>query len=72
MEVSPGWSLGIDIFAEWDLDNEFNMGPGKCLPRLSLISAIDGKEISKGINDVCHSDADFPKNGQGRDHPMQY
>jgi hypothetical protein len=35
-EVSPEWSLGIDIFVEWDPDNEFNMGPGK---------AIDGKKI---------------------------
>ncbi len=44
-EVSPEWSLGIYIFAEWDPDNEFNMGPGERHPGLSLISVIEGKEI---------------------------
>ena len=44
-EISPGWSLSVDIFAEWDPDDEFNMGPGKCCPGISLISVIDGKEI---------------------------
>ena len=39
------WSLGIDIFAEWDPDNEFNMRPGKRCPGLSLIWTVDGKEI---------------------------
>ena len=32
-EVSPVWSLGVDIFAEWDPEDEFNMGPGKRHPR---------------------------------------
>jgi hypothetical protein len=44
-EVSPVWSLGVDIFAEWDPEDEFNMGPGKRHPGLSLISTVDGKDI---------------------------
>jgi hypothetical protein len=44
-KVSPEWSLGIDIFTELDTDDEYNIGPGKRHPGLSLISAIDGKEI---------------------------
>ena len=77
-EVSPEWSLGIDIFAEWDPDDEFNMGSGKRHPGLSLISAVDREVIfdivccqCKGINDVRHSDANILTNGQGGDHPMR-
>ncbi len=44
-KVSPEWSLGIDNFTELDPDDEYNIGPGKRHPGLSLISAIDGKEI---------------------------
>jgi hypothetical protein len=44
-EISPGWSLSVDIFAEWDPDDEFNMGSGKRHPGLSLISSIEEKEI---------------------------
>ena len=44
-EVSPVWSLGVDIFAEWDPEDEFNMGPSKRHPGLSLISTVDGKDI---------------------------
>ncbi len=44
-EVLPVWSLGVDIFAEWDPDDEINMGPGKRHPGLSLISTVDRKEI---------------------------
>ncbi len=78
IKVSPGWSLGIDIFAEWDPDNKFKMGPDKHHPGLSLISAVDREVIfdivccqCKGINDVRHSDANILTNGQGGDHPMR-
>ena len=43
-DVSPEWSLGIDIFAELDPEDDINIGPGKRHPGLSLLSA-DGKEI---------------------------
>ena len=43
-EVSPEWSLSIDIFAEWDPEDDINIGPGKRHPGLSLLPA-DGKEI---------------------------
>ncbi len=43
-EVSPEWYLGIDIFAEWDPEDDINIGHGKRHPGLSLLSA-DGKEI---------------------------
>jgi hypothetical protein len=43
-EVSPEWSLGIDIFAEWDTEDELNLGPGKRHPGLTLVSS-DGKDI---------------------------
>jgi hypothetical protein len=43
-EVSPEWSLSIDIFAEWDPEEDINIDPGKRHPGLYLLSA-DGKEI---------------------------
>ena len=43
-EVSPEWSLGIDIFAKWDPEDDINIGHGKRHPGLSLLSA-DEKEI---------------------------
>ncbi len=43
-EVSPEWSLGIEIFAEWDPEDDINIGPGKRHPGLSLLPA-DRKEI---------------------------
>jgi hypothetical protein len=43
-EVSPEWSLGIDIFAEWDPEDNINISHGKRHPGLSLLSA-DGKEV---------------------------
>ncbi len=43
-EVSPEWSLGIDVFAEWDTEDELNIGPGMRHPGLWLISS-DGKDI---------------------------
>ncbi len=42
-EVSPEWSLGIYISAEWDSEDELNLGPGKRHPGLTLVS--DGKDI---------------------------
>jgi hypothetical protein len=42
-EVSPEWSLGIDIFAQWDSEDELNLGPGKRHRGLTLVS--DGKDI---------------------------
>ncbi len=39
------WSLGIDIFAEWDSSDEFNFGPGKRHPGLSLLSPVNREEI---------------------------
>jgi hypothetical protein len=44
-ELSPEWSLGIDIFAEWDSSDEFNFGRGKWHPGLSLLSPVDREEI---------------------------
>jgi hypothetical protein len=44
-ELSPEWSLGIDIFAEWDSSDEFNFEPGKRHPGLSLLSPVDREEI---------------------------
>ncbi len=44
-EVYPEWSLGIDIFAVLDPDNELNMGPNKHHPGLCLISTSDRKKI---------------------------
>ncbi len=43
-EVSPEWSLGIDVFAEWDTEDELNIGPGMRHPGLPLVSS-DGKDI---------------------------
>ena len=43
-EVLPEWSLGIDVFAEWDTEDELNIGPGMCHPGLPLVSS-DGKDI---------------------------
>lgn len=31
-EVSPEWSLGIDIFSKWDSEDELNLGPGNVIP----------------------------------------
>ena len=60
-EVSPEWSLGIDIFAEWDSEDDFNIGPGKQHPGLSLLLPADGKE--EGIDDINYIERDIPKNG---------
>jgi hypothetical protein len=35
----------MGLLAEWDGNNEFNVGLSKRHPGLSLISAVDGKEI---------------------------
>ncbi len=43
-EVLLEWSLGIDIFAEWDTEEELNIGPGMRHPGLLLVSS-DGKDI---------------------------
>jgi hypothetical protein len=43
-EVSLEWSLGIDIFTDWDSEDEYNFGPGKRHPSLTLVSP-DGKDI---------------------------
>ncbi len=42
-DVSPEWSLVINIFAELDPEDDINIGPGKRHPGLSLLTA-DGKE----------------------------
>jgi hypothetical protein len=44
-ELSPEWSLGIDIFAEWDSSDEFNFRLGKQHPGLSLLSPVNREEI---------------------------
>ena len=38
-EVLPEWSLGIDIFAEWDTEDELNIGPRMRHPGLPLVSS---------------------------------
>jgi hypothetical protein len=43
-EVLPEWSLGIDVFVEWDTKEELNIGPEMCHPGLPLVSS-DGKDI---------------------------
>ena len=43
-EILPEWSLGIDVFTEWDAEDELNIGPGMCHPGLSLVSS-KGKNI---------------------------
>jgi hypothetical protein len=43
-EVSPEWTLGIDVFVDWDAGDELNLGPGKRHPGLTLAYS-DGKDI---------------------------
>ena len=43
-EVSPEWSLGIEIFTKWDSEDEYNLGLGKRHPGLTLAYS-DGKDI---------------------------
>jgi hypothetical protein len=44
-ELSPKFTLGIDIFVKWDNNDEFNVSPRKCHSGLSLSSAVNGKNI---------------------------
>jgi hypothetical protein len=43
-EVLPEWSIGIEVFAEWDTKDKLNIGPGLRHPGLLLVSS-NGKDI---------------------------
>ncbi len=38
-EVSLEWSLGINIFAEWDTEDKLNIGHGMRHPSLPLVTS---------------------------------
>jgi hypothetical protein len=58
-EVSPEWSLGIDVFAEWDTEDELNIGPGvrhpaACFFRREGYSPEGGPSSIRGAAADCH------------------